>query len=121
MTLRILADLTLVLHLAFVVFAVGGGLLVARWPRVAWMHLPAVAWAAWVEFAGWLCPLTPLENWLRQRGGRAAYSSGFIEHYLLPLLYPPSLSWELQWVLGALVILVNVAVYLWVVRRRIRR
>ena len=121
MTFRILADVTLVLHLAFVVFVVGGGLLVARWPRVAWAHLPAVAWAASVEFAGWVCPLTPLENWLRPQGGRTAYSSGFIEHYLVPVLYPPSLSRELQWVLGALVILVNAAVYLLVVRRRVRR
>ena len=121
MTFRILADVTLVLHLAFVAFVVGGGLLVARWPRVAWVHLPAVAWAAWVEFAGWNCPLTPLENWLRQQGGGTAYSSGFIEHYLVPVLYPSSLSRELQWALGTLVILVNAAVYLWVVRRRVRR
>lgn len=118
MACRILADATVVLHLAFVVFVVLGGVLVARWPRVAWVHLPAAGWGAWVEFAGWLCPLTPVENWLRQQGGGPAYTASFIEHYLVPLLYPSSLSRELQWGLGALVLVVNAAVYLLVLRRR---
>jgi hypothetical protein len=117
---RLLADATILLHLAFVVFVIGGGLWVARWPRVAWAHLPAAAWGAWVELAGWACPLTPLENWLRARGGDVPYSSGFIEHYVLPVLYPPSLSRSVQWVLGALVIGVNIAVYAAILRRRIR-
>lgn len=118
---RLLADLTLLLHLAFVAFVLGGGLLVPRWPRLAWVHLPAVAWAAFVELAGWPCPLTPLENWLRLRGGRSAYGSGFVEHYLLPVLYPASLTRELQWLLAGVVLVVNAAVYRSVVRRRIRR
>ena len=121
MVLRILADGTVVLHLAFVVFVVLGGFLVARWPRVAWLHLPAAAWGALVEFAGWVCPLTPLENWLRAQGGRSAYTSSFIEHYLLPILYPASLSRELQWALGGLVLVVNSVVYVIVLRRRFQR
>jgi hypothetical protein len=120
MAFRFLADATVVLHLAFVVFVLLGGLLVLRRPQVAWVHLPAAGWGAWVEFAGWACPLTPLENWLRQQGGGAAYTSGFIEHYLLPILYPASLSRELQWALGGLVLLVNAAVYVAVVRRHVR-
>jgi hypothetical protein len=95
-----------------------GGLLVTRWPSVAWVHLPAAAWGAWVEFAGWLCPLTPLENWLRTQSGGSAYTSSFIEHYLMPLLYPSELSRELQYALGALVILVNAVIYAALLRRR---
>ena len=117
MVFRVLADLTVVLHVAFVVFVVLGGLLVARWPRIAWVHLPATAWGAWVEFAGWVCPLTPLENALRTRGGEAAYPSSFVEHYVMPILYPAFLSRDLQHVLGALVLLVNALVYLFVFRR----
>jgi hypothetical protein len=117
MVFRVLADLTVVLHVAFVVFVVVGGLLVARWPRIAWVHLPATAWGAWVEFAGWVCPLTPLENALRTRGGEAAYTSSFVEHYVMPILYPAFLSRDLQHVLGALVLLVNALVYLFVFRR----
>jgi hypothetical protein len=118
---RLLADVTLLLHVLFVAFVVTGGLLVARWPRLAWLHLPAVAWGAWVELAGWVCPLTPLENWLRVRGGSAPYAAGFIEHYVMPLLYPASLSREHQYVLGALVLVVNAVVYALVFRRRPRR
>ena len=111
MGFRILADTTVVLHLGFVLFVIFGGLLVARCPWIAWIHLPSAVWGAWVEFAGWVCPLTPLENWLRQQGGGPGYTSSFIEHYLTPILYPSSLSRELQWSLGGLVILVNAAVY----------
>ncbi len=118
MWFRFLADLTVIVHLAFVLFVVFGGLLVLRWRRVAWLHLPAAAWGAWIEFAGWICPLTPLENWLRERGGRPAYTSSFVERYLIPTLYPDSLSREVQWVLGGLVLLVNGLVYLMVLRRR---
>jgi len=118
MAFRVLADVTVLLHLTFVVFVVLGGLLVARWHPVAWVHLPAAAWGAWVEFAGWVCPLTPLENWLRTQGGGPAYSSSFIEHYLMPLLYPSSLSRELQYALGALVLLINTVLYAVVLRRR---
>jgi Protein of Unknown function (DUF2784) len=118
MWFRFLADLTVIVHLAFVLFVVFGGLLVLRWRRVAWLHLPAAVWGAWIEFAGWLCPLTPLENWLRERGGRPAYTSSFVERYIIPTLYPDSLSREVQWVLGGLVLLVNGLVYLVVLRRR---
>ena len=118
MWFRVLADLTVIVHLAFVLFVVLGGLLVLRWRRVAWLHLPAAVWGAWIEFAGWLCPLTPLENWLRERGGRPAYTSSFVERYIIPTLYPDSLSREVQWVLGGLVLLVNGLVYLMVLRRR---
>jgi hypothetical protein len=120
-TFRILADATVVLHLLFVAFVIGGGVLVLRWPRVAWVHLPAAAWGAWVEFAGWMCPLTPLENWLRQQGGGAIYTSSFIERYLLPVLYPSTLSREMQWALGVLVLLVNTAMYVLVIRSRRKR
>jgi uncharacterized protein DUF2784 len=121
MVFRILADVIVVLHLAFVLFVVFGGLLVRRWPRVAWVHLPAAGWGAWVELADQTCPLTPLENWLRQQGGQPAYAAGFIEHYLVPVIYPFSLSRGLQWGLAGVVLLVNAVVYLWVVRRRRRR
>ncbi len=121
MAFRILADATVVLHLAFVVFVLLGGLLVLRRPQVAWVHLPAAAWGAWVEFAGAVCPLTPFENWLREQGGGVAYSSGFIEHYLLPILYPASLSRELEWALGGMVLLVNAVVYIVVLGRRTQR
>jgi hypothetical protein len=118
MAARVLADVTVVVHLAFVVFVMLGGLLALRWPALAWLHLPAAAWGAWVEFAGWLCPLTPLENWLRREAGEPAYTSGFVEHYLLPLLYPASLSREVQLALGASVLLVNALVYAAVLLRR---
>ncbi|MBY4899036.1 DUF2784 domain-containing protein [Cupriavidus sp. AU9028] len=114
------ADAVVVLHLAFVAFVVAGGMLVWRWPAMAWLHLPAALWGATVEWTGWICPLTPLENRLRAAAGEAGYESGFVEHYLLPLLYPAALARETQLVLGALVVLVNVAVYAlwWRTRRR---
>ncbi|HJU43792.1 MAG TPA: DUF2784 domain-containing protein [Vicinamibacterales bacterium] len=118
MLYRLLADATVVLHLVFVVFVVAGGLLVLRWPRAAWLHVPAAAWGALIEFAGWICPLTPLENWLRRQGGQVAYSTSFVEHYLIPILYPQSLTREMQWILGGFVLVVNVAVYAIVLRRR---
>ena len=121
MIFRLLADLTVVLHLAFVLFVVFGGLLVARHRAVAWFHIPAAAWGAWVEFAGWICPLTPLENWLRQRGGGPVYASSFVERYIVPTLYPEALSRELQWVLGGFVVVVNLVVYAIVYRRHTGR
>ena len=120
MTYRFLADVTVVLHLAFVLFVVLGGLLVLRYPRAAWVHIPAAVWGAWIEFAGWICPLTPLENWLRERGGDVGYSSSFVERYIIPTLYPAVLSQRLQWILGGVVIVVNAAIYVIVYRRRRR-
>lgn len=110
----VLADLVLLLHLAFVVFVAAGGLLLLRWPRVAWVHLPCAAWGAFVEFAGWICPLTPLENRVRLIAGEAGYEGGFIEHYVIPLLYPDELTRGVQVTLGLMVIAVNTAIYAWV-------
>ena len=107
----VLADLVVVVHFAFVIFAVAGGFLVLRWRWVAWVHLPVVAWAALIEFAGWVCPLTPLENWLRMRGGAMGYHGGFVEHYIIPILYPGQLTRSLQVALGALVLLINAGIY----------
>lgn len=121
MASRAAADAVVVFHLAFVAFAVAGGLLVLRWRRVALLHLPALAWAAFVEFTGRICPLTPLENALRAAGGEAAYEGGFVEHYLLPMLYPADLTREVQWTLGTGLLVFNLAVYgavAWQARRR---
>ena len=114
------ADLTVAVHLVFVLFVVVGGLLVLwrRW--IVWLHLPAVAWGAWIEFAGWICPLTPLENWLREQSGGDVYASTFTERYLGALLYPPLLTRELQWVLGGLVLMINVVVYAVILRTAAR-
>jgi hypothetical protein len=120
MIFRLLADATVIVHLGFVVFVICGGVLALRWRKVAWVHLPAAAWGAWVEFAGWICPLTPLEVWLRRRGGEPGYSASFVEQYLLPVLYPSALSREIQLVLGGLVILVNALVYVVVLRQPAR-
>jgi hypothetical protein len=111
MLYRLLADAVVVLHLGFVGFVVLGGLLALRWPRAAWVHLPAAVWGVWLEFTGRICPLTPLEGWLRRQGGGAGYSASFVEHYVLPVLYPAALTRELQWALGGIVIAVNAAVY----------
>ena len=113
---RLLADLVLILHLAFVVFVLCGGLLVLKWRWIAWWHLPAAFWGAVVEFTGWICPLTPLENWLRAQGGEATYRSDFIAQYLLPVLYPDHLTRGIQWLLGTMVIVLNAAVYWWLWR-----
>ena len=109
-------DLVVAVHLLFVVFVVIGGLLLLRWPGLIWLHLPAVAWGVFIEFSGGICPLTPLENQLRLEAGQDAYSGGFVEHYLLPILYPDNLTLDVQQVLGTLVILVNLAIYAWVFR-----
>lgn len=113
-----LADLVVVAHLGFVVFVIGGGLLLLRWPRLVWLHLPAALWGAAIEFSGGVCPLTPLENTLRAQAGEAGYPGGFVEHYLLPVLYPAQLTYAVQVWLGSVVIVVNLGVYAWVWRRR---
>ena len=116
----LLADLALIVHLAFVVFVLCGGLLVLRWRRIAWLHLPAATWGAVVEFTGWICPLTPLENWLRAQGGETSYRSDFIAQYLLPVLYPGDLTRDLQLLLGTGVVVLNTAIYWWLWRWRAR-
>jgi hypothetical protein len=113
---RLVADLVVVVHAAFVVFAVFGSLAVVYRPRLAWLHVPAVAWAALVELAGWTCPLTPLENHLRTLAGGAGYEGGFVERYLVPAIYPESLTREVQLLLGATVVAINVGAYGWIVR-----
>ena len=113
-----LADLVLLAHLAFVAFALLGGLLVLRWPRAAWFHLPCAAWAGFVEFAGIVCPLTPLEIRLRWLGGETGYAGDFIGHYVTAVLYPAGLTRGLQIALGSLVLVLNLAVYWRVVSRR---
>lgn len=118
MLYRALADLVVVLHFGFVLFVVLGGLLALRWPRVAWFHLPAALWGAGIEFFQGFCPLTPLENHLRRLGGEAGYSGGFVEHYVLPVLYPAGLSRGVQLGLGIFVVLLNAIVYTAVWRRR---
>lgn len=111
MSYRIAADAVLLLHLAFILFVVTGGLLVLKWPRLALVHLPAVAWGATVEFFHLICPLTPLENRLRYAAGEQGYSGGFIEHYLVPLIYPAGLTPGIQLWLGAFVLLLNLVPY----------
>lgn len=113
----LLADLTVLLHLAFVAFAVLGGLLVALWPRAAWAHLPCALWAVLVEAFGWVCPLTPLEVHFRRLAGQAGYSGGFLEHYALPLLYPEGLTRGDQAALALLLLAFNAALYIWAWRR----
>ena len=112
MIYNLLADAVLLLHLSFVVFVVAGGLLVIKWFRLAWLHIPAVCWAIWIEYSGSICPLTPLEQSLRRQAGEASYAGGFIAHYLEPVLYPADLPREMQWWLAALLLGVNVSVYL---------
>ena len=117
-TAAMAADLLVILHLAFILFVMLGGLLLFRWSWVAWLHLPAMAWGALIELVGWICPLTPLEQRFRQAAGEAGYSGGFIEQYLLPLIYPDSLTREIQLALGLLVIIFNAVIYgLWWRRR----
>lgn len=116
MPYRFLADLVLGLHFLFVLFVVLGGLLLVRWPRLVWIHLPAAVWGAVIELGGWVCPLTPLENMLRARAGEAGYEGGFIEHYILPVLYPGNLTRGIQLALAAVVIVVNLGIYGYVYR-----
>ena len=111
MLFHLLADLVLGVHFVFIAFSLLGALLLIRWPRIVWGHLPAVGWAAWIEFSGKICPLTPLENALRIRGGGSGYSGDFVGHYLLALLYPDGLTRRIQLVLGALVLIINLAIY----------
>lgn len=114
------ADAIVALHLAFVLFVALGAILVLRWPRVAWFHVPAVIWGALVEFTGWICPLTPLENRLRRSAGETGYQGDFIAHYVLPVLYPNGLTRHDQLVLGGVALTINVAIYAVVLARHRR-
>lgn len=112
MPYRLLADLLVIGHVAFILFAVFGAALTFSRPKIIWLHVPAVIWAALIEFAGWVCPLTPLENRLRMMGGEAGYSGGFVEHYILPVLYPGMLTRKIQVLLGILVLAFNLFIYI---------
>jgi Protein of Unknown function (DUF2784) len=120
---RFLADLVVGLHFLFVLFVIFGGLLALRWPRAAFVHLPSAVWGAFIELAGGICPLTPLENSLRARAGEPGYEGGFIEHYIFPVLYPSGLTRPIQIGLGFIVIAINLVIYAQVfagLRRRAR-
>jgi len=116
----LLASLIVLAHLGFIVLVVAGGLIALRHPRFAWIHLPAVAWGAWIELSGGICPLTPLENSLRARAGAEGYTGDFLDHYVVSLIYPAGLTRELQLALGAAAIGINVAVYGWILFNRAR-
>jgi hypothetical protein len=111
MLYSIAADALVILHLAFIVFVMLGGLLLLKWPRLIYLHLPAVIWGTLVELQGWLCPLTPLEQQFRMLAGESGYSGGFIQHYLLPLIYPAALTRELQTLFALCVITSNLVIY----------
>lgn len=121
MLYRLLADFVVLAHSAFVLFVVLGGLLALRWPRAAWAHLPAALWGAGIEFLGGICPLTPLENHLRRLGGEAGYAGGFVEHYVLPVLYPTGLTRGVQLALGTFVVVLNLGIYGVICRRLLKR
>jgi hypothetical protein len=120
-TARFTADVIVLLHLAFILFVAVGGLFVLRWPKLAWAHLPAVVWGALIELAGWICPLTPLENRLRAAAGDVAYTGGFIDLYIMPIVYPAGLTRGMQLGLAAAVVIVNLIFYGTLMIRRKRR
>src|SRR6266542_362228 len=122
MIFHVLADLVVAFHGAYVVFVLFGALLALRWPWVLWVHLPNAIWGVLIEYAGWVCPLTPLENSLRAKAGEAAYSGGFIDHYVLRVLYPGGLTSRVQIVLGSFALVVNLLAYALLIRQvRARR
>ena len=120
MLANVAAHLIVLIHLGFILFAALGGLLVLKWRRVAFLHLPCVAWGVWIEFSGRVCPLTPLENRFRILAGEQGYSGGFIEHYIWPVMYPEALSRDLQLLLGLALLVLNVLIYIHVYRRRVQ-
>jgi hypothetical protein len=114
----LLADALVVIHFAFTAFVIFGGFLTWRWRWLAAVHLPALAWGCWVEVSHSICPLTPLESHFRRLGGEAGYQGGFLAHYLAQVLYPPGLTWNAQWVLAGLLVLINIVAYARLLRRR---
>lgn len=111
MLYRIAADLLVLLHLGFILFVVAGGLTAFKWPWMAMLHIPAAVWGALIEFRSWVCPLTPIENRLRQLAGEEGYAEGFIEHYIMPLVYPAGLTRDIQTTLGTAVVVINLCIY----------
>jgi hypothetical protein len=114
----VLADVVVVLHFAFIVFVVLGALTAYRWPKMVWVHIPCVLWGAWIEITGRVCPLTPIEVRFRRMGGTEGYTGGFIEHYLVPIIYPSGLTRADQLLLGGLVVAVNLSAYGFLLWRR---
>jgi len=121
MPYNLLADLVMLLHFGFILFAVLGALLLLRWPRLIWLHLPTALWAMGIEFYGGICPLTPLENRLREMGSDGGYGESFVEHYLGALIYPGEIPPMMGMVLGMAVLLINLALYTWIIRRKRQR
>ena len=116
-----MADFLVIIHFTFIVFVVSGGVLIFKWKWIIYLHIPAVIWAALIEFKGWICPLTPWEKQLREAGGEAGYTGGFIEHYIIPIIYPDKLTVELQIMFGVAVIVINIVIYSLVFYRFIKR
>jgi len=117
MLYQFLTDFVVVIHFAFVLFVVLGALLAVKYRWLIFLHVPAAVWGALIEFKGWLCPLTPLENLFRQAGGRVGYADSFIEHYLTPIIYPAGLTRGLQIIFGLSVVVINTAIYTWLLLR----
>jgi hypothetical protein len=115
-----LATLVVLGHFAFILFVMLGGLFALRWPRAPWLHIPCFVWGGWIEVSGGICPLTPLEHELRRAAGETPYAGGFIEHYILAIIYPAGLTRTVQLTLAVGLVVLNVAVYAWVIRRRMR-
>lgn len=111
MIYRFLADVVVLIHLFFIIFAVLGGLAALRWRKIAWFHIPAATWAILIEFFGWGCPSTPLEKFLIEKGGEQGYTGGFVEHYIIPIIYPLELTQTMQFIIGALILILNGAIY----------
>jgi len=120
MVYRALADGLVLVHAGFVTFVMLGGFLAWRWGRVVWAHVPAALWGAAIEYGGWVCPLTPLENALRAQAGLEGYRGGFVEHYVIPVLYPAGLTPPTQTLLGSVVLIVNLVAYTVLIRRALR-
>src|SRR5438105_5502374 len=110
MVFKLAANALALIHLAFILFVVLGGLLLLRWPKLMWIHIPAAVWGALIEFAGWYCPLTSIENHLLRRAGEAGYSGGFVAHYVFRLIYPSGLTRGIEIAIGVFVLAVNVSV-----------
>ncbi len=118
---NLLSHLIVILHFAFILFVIFGALLVLKWNKLAWIHIPMAIWGAAVEYFDIICPLTPWENHFRKLAGTAAYESGFIEHYIIPVMYPEALSRNLQFILGSLVVVINIGIYSFIICRSLRK
>ncbi len=121
MNYRILADIVVILHFLFVFFALFGAILAIHWRKLIWIQVPAALWAMAVEFGNLACPLTPVEKWLIEKAGLAAYRGSFVEHHILSVLYPGQLGAGLRAALGLIVLLVNVGIYAGILRRKCKK